>query len=350
MKLKILLLGGVFIALNSLSINAQNFSSIDNKSGKIFFYKVIDEKNHQVAIVKNDKPKATNYAGVLTIPESVKFLGKDYIVKEIAENAFSNCDSINKIYLPASIDSIAKNAFFNCTNLSGVTFSAKQVRVDEKAFSECVSIENVTIGGDWNKIDMKIFADSKKLAELYIPAKVKIINNLKDLKKLSKIDIDSNNPYYSSINGLLLNKANTELLICPVGKKGELKIPEGVKVIRKGSLVNAKELTQIDFPSTLETLYFRELYRLINLKRITFRSEKVINTALDINNNPVFVLEIDVDKDFKILVPSKAKKLYSKICSEEGYYKEIGNDKSESVLIKDRKLAKSKMISGVKKF
>ena len=347
MKLKSILLCGAFILISTSNINAQSFSTISAGANEKLFYEVIDSNNKKVALTSNTKDKNAKYKGTITIPESVNFLGEIYKVTAIKEKAFSNCDSLQKVYLPASLDTIAKDAFINCVNLSNIFFSSKQVNIDKNAFRGCDSIKDISIGNDWFNIDFSPFADSKVLNTIYIPAKVKKINNIKSLKSLIFINVDGNNPYYSSKNGILLNKDATELLFCPSGKNGNLKIPEGIKRIKKGALVITKGLTQIDFPCSLNSLYFRELYRLINLKRVIFRSEQGLKTAVK-DNKQLFVLEIDVDKDFQIIVPSVAKKIYSNICSEEGYYKEITSEKSEPVLVLERKMAKAKMVKGVK--
>ena len=52
---------------------------------------------------------------------------------------------------------------------------------------------------------------------------------------LERIDVSPDNLYYSSCNGMLLNKDQTELIRCPKGKNNEIKLPNTVLNLRDRS-------------------------------------------------------------------------------------------------------------------
>lgn len=52
---------------------------------------------------------------------------------------------------------------------------------------------------------------------------------------LERIDVSPDNLYYSSCDGMLLDKYQTELIRCPKGKKDEIKIPNTVLTLRDRS-------------------------------------------------------------------------------------------------------------------
>lgn len=94
-----------------------------------------------------------------------------------------------------------------------------------------------------------------------IPSTVKSIdaNNYVSLfltcKKLENIIVDSNNPVYSSDNGVLYNKDKTTLMSCPRGKKGNYSIPEGVTSISMFAFYKCTNLTNIVIPNSVEIIH-----------------------------------------------------------------------------------------------
>ena len=94
--------------------------------------------------------------------------------------------------------------------------------------------------------------------------------------KLQEIIVDENNPVYTSVDGVLYNKAVTELFCCPIlkdsvtlpssltiikedafsGNKSISKIclPEGLRQIEDGAFKGCGSLSEISFPSSLEMI------------------------------------------------------------------------------------------------
>jgi hypothetical protein len=68
------------------------------------------------------------------------------------------------------------------------------------------------------------------------------------------ITVDANNPNYSSIDGVLFNKAQTQLLQCPVSKTGSYTIPSQVTTIGSGAFDGCTELTSISIPTSVTTI------------------------------------------------------------------------------------------------
>jgi len=61
----------------------------------------------------------------------------------IAEEAFSGCDEITKVVIPADVTTVGANAFQGCSNLNEVTFQGKNTTVDNTAFDGCDSLNKV---------------------------------------------------------------------------------------------------------------------------------------------------------------------------------------------------------------
>ena len=74
-------------------------------------------------------------------------------------------------------------------------------------------------------------------------------------KKLSTISVDSENPSYTSIEGILYDKTISTLICYPEGKNDtELIIPSTVEVICDSTFQNCTKLSNIVFPESLKTI------------------------------------------------------------------------------------------------
>ncbi len=73
------------------------------------------------------------------------------------------------------------------------------------------------------------------------------------LSHIKEFKIDSNNPYYSVIDGVLFNKTGDTLLLYPKGKGTSYRVPEGTITIESTAFTQ-NELKYIKLPSTLKSI------------------------------------------------------------------------------------------------
>lgn len=78
-------------------------------------------------------------------------------VKEIAENAFANCQDLTGITVGNNVEIIGKKAFYKCSNLIGVTLGESVNKIAESTFEECRKLESVTIPETVNTIEKNAF-------------------------------------------------------------------------------------------------------------------------------------------------------------------------------------------------
>lgn len=161
-----------------------------------------------------------------------------YSANEIPRFAFKSIEanqgktSLKSIVLPPSITSIDDYAFMGCKNLTieGIPFGVASI--GDNAFSEC----NCTTA-------------------LTIPSSVTFIGKWGPFNCFNgSLNVDKNNPNYSSIDGILFNKSQTELLQCPVSKKGDYTIPSTVTTIGLYAFDHCTELTAITIPSSVVSI------------------------------------------------------------------------------------------------
>ena len=102
------------------------------------------------------------------------------------------------------------------------------------------------------------FTDKDAVKEIYISGNIKINKEnhvFKNLVNLNSINVNKDNVSYSSYDGVLFNKAKTELMIYPKAKFGDYIIPEGVISIKDEAFLNCHNLRSIKIPDSVRNLY-----------------------------------------------------------------------------------------------
>lgn len=196
-------------------------------------------------------------------------------VASIGIGAFYGCNAVKSINFPSTLSNMGLFAFGVCTALEEINVSSNNewycseegivynkdktviVRypagknakkfdipdsvqiINNEAFSESVNLETVSIPESVKKIDYHAFYGSQALETVEIPASVEIIgNNVFDAcYSLEAINVSADNAIYSSADGVLFNKARTELIYYPAAKETTYTIPDGVKTIKENAFL-----------------------------------------------------------------------------------------------------------------
>ena len=151
------------------------------------------------------------------------------------------------VVLPAGVTSIGEEAFSDCESLTSVTIPEGVTRIGLNAFKRCVSLTNVTIPASVTRIGQWAFYGCTSLTE---------------------IAVDPANEMYCSVDGVLYNKEQTELICCPGGKTGTFSIPAGVTIIGDDAFSSCCSLTSVAIPdgvTTIGWLAFSKCERLISV-------------------------------------------------------------------------------------
>ena len=182
-------------------------------------YNILDDGTAQITGYKGSKSS-------VSIPSECN--GKK--VSRIGIYALASCNSFTNVVIPDTVTSIGENAFTNCKNLNSVTIPNSVTSIEVYAFDGCTSLTNITIPSSVDKIGSYIFDGCKKL---------------------TSINVDKNNKNYSSIDGVLYNKNQTSLIICPIGKNA-ISIPNSVTSLNRYAFWNCENLTEINLPSSVK--------------------------------------------------------------------------------------------------
>lgn len=321
MKTKFLstILFAIFLG-NSFSASAHDFE-VPTNSGNVYYVNVLDTLLHTAEITyagEYSRPDSIKAKGVVSIPEKVSYLGKDYRIVKIGVKAFCAGDKIETVILPSSVRQISEFAFEGCTSLKSIVFLGSQVKIEDGAFWNCTSIEDISFGSDWTEVDFNHFKWSTALKDVEIPAKIHKILHLRAIRSLENININAKNNAFSSVDGVLYSGDKSVLYTCPVAHKADVLVPEGTKSILRGAFLECGLVESVSLPSSIEELSFMDFAALVSLKSLTLNMLKPIMTA-NLNGEKVFALKLAPSA--KLYVPKTSVKTYMELtCSCAGKY------------------------------
>lgn len=153
-----------------------------------------------------------------------------------------------KITIPSTITSIEPSAFSYCTKITSIILPSNLKTINEYAFSDCSSLTSITIPKSVTTIKQSAFV-SCGLTSITIPATtINMENNIFPwCLSLTQINISSENPKFTSINGVVYSKDKKKILMYPVGRFGTFTIPSSVTSIGDEAFFSCR-LSKINVP------------------------------------------------------------------------------------------------------
>ena len=186
--------------------------------------------------------------GEIDIPKNVVSIGN---------YAFCDCDSLKSVTIPNGVTSIGESAFITCDGLTSVKLPESLTQIGDMAFFWCCSLTNVVIPSNVTKIGYYAFRDCDGMTNVTIPASVSYIGPeaFYDCNNLTAIDVVAGNANYSSENGVLFNKAKTELIQYPSQKAGtSYTIPASVTKIDDKAFYACSALQNVTIPKGVTSI------------------------------------------------------------------------------------------------
>ena len=196
----------LLLLLNSMLVSAHDFE-VDG-----IYYNILSDADKTVEVTYEGSSYtqfSNEYAGNVTIPNTVDYNGSIYNVISVCECAFYGCIELIEIHIPSSITSIGEKAFYGCENLKTIyNYSSLKFQKGNSAHGNIAEYANV------------IFTGNEKIQGDYVFRTV----------------------------------SNTNYLVAYIGNETELVLPErydGWKqyIINEYAFFKCKNLTSVTIPS-----------------------------------------------------------------------------------------------------
>ena len=169
---------------------------------------------------------------------------------------YNNRGQIKSVTIEQGVTSIGKGAFLYCSSLTSVSIPSSVTSIGNYAFQNCSSLISVTIPSGVTSIGDYAFENCSSLISVTIPNSVTSIGHLafRGCSSLTDINVDPNNKYWCSVDGVLFSKDMKTLVAYPRGRAGAYKCPDGVTFIGDDAFVGCSSLTSVTIPNSVTSI------------------------------------------------------------------------------------------------
>jgi len=202
----------------------------------------------------------------------------------IGASAFSGCNGLTTLVLPAGVTTLGEEVFYNCTSLESLTLSASLEGFDGDMITGCDALAAINVGADgkgtsYSSLDgvlynsdatkLVFYPGAKEATEFTVPATVKYI---------------APRAFYD--NAILVKVVLSEGLV-EIGQQAfsyctaleEINIPSTVNLIDRAAFANSRNLATLTF-STEGTeplvIKYEAFYRTLGLTTVAFPARLAI--------------------------------------------------------------------------
>lgn len=238
--------------------------------------------------------------------------GSNSQLNTIGENAFADCVNLKNISLPSGITEIPYGAFENCKELESVTIPSGVAKIGAQAFCGAEKLSFTSLPASVTEIGELAFFGCKGSSSIALPSGVTTIGDgaFAGIENVTAFSISGANANYSTENGVLYNKAKTELLQYPKAKTATMftvnsddeVVLSNVNTIKPYAFYGCENLTEvnINYVSKVETMAFANcsslatIYALgvTNAELDAFSNTQWMENQLNNNNGKVVLGEL----------------------------------------------------------
>lgn len=198
----------------------------------------------------------SNFTSINVAKNNPKYRSVDGVLYEIDDDGELKLllcpqGKSGKITLPDNVTSRNPWCFEDCTKLTDINVAKGNIKFCSLDGMLC---EKMSDGG------IKLLeCPGGREGEITIPAAVTEVNNnaFYHCQNLTSIAVAKNNQNYFSIDGILCEKADNgvvSLVKCPIGRSGEVVIPDSVTVINSYAFSWCEKLNAISIPDSVNQI------------------------------------------------------------------------------------------------
>lgn len=254
-------------------------------------------------------------AGVFYGCSTLKHIVLSNSMKSLPNQLFWGCKSLDSIIIPEGVISIGFETFLNCSNLQEISLPKSLSTVAEGAFYGCRSLKNIEIaeGNDNLEFSEEILFNGDKTQIIYIlpsaiassqttfrvPSGVTtlsqgLIDNFTQITKvvipasvtniadvrffnwnITEIEVDENNPNYTTSGGALCNKNKTILYYYYQNARNvtNIVLEEQIEQITAWAFYNCINLQSIEIGKEVSNINYHAFYHANKLTTVNINEE-----------------------------------------------------------------------------
>ena len=241
-------------------VRSFDFSS-KNGDSKIY-YRITSKENRQAEVTYKNTEYGS-YKGDITVPDSVRWMGKTYVVSSVGDSAFFGSEKLQKVSLPSTLKSIGDRAF----SLSGVRSVDMNDGVEylgNGVFAFCNSLHAITVPQSVKTIGEYVFASSSLQSLTVNCHSIESEFVFNGIKTLKEVTIGKNVKYipeniFAGCDSITTLYFNAEDFTGYSPFKGlqsleKAVIGNGVKTVCDNFIADCKNVTEVMIPNSVVTL------------------------------------------------------------------------------------------------
>lgn len=220
---------------------------------------------------------------IIVAPDSPYFSSADGILfnkdkTEMVRYPIGKADTSYTI--PTTVEVIGAHCFQRCNKLESIIIPNSVHTIKNRAFAECI-FESIIIPDSVRTIEDQAFLSCVNLTSLNIPKSVETIGgSLTDGSAVTGIDVDPDNKFLCSVDGVIFSKDRKTLIQYPAGKEDEeYTIPDGVEILGYESMSRNDNLKKVNIPESVYLMDTRVFYMDRNILSMTVPSKVTVLTA-----------------------------------------------------------------------
>lgn len=179
------------------------------------------------------------YSGEFAIPEQLSFKDIDFKINKISASAFRNCEDLISVMIPSTVECIENEEIYS--------YFIKEIEGDRNPFRDCVSLKEINVDSDneyYKSIEGVLYTKDGKVLLSYpadkkeniyiLPKEVEeiYVEAFSSNDNLEAIYVEEGNTRYKSVDGVLVDTLENKLLAYPSGNKSDTyEIPEEIESI-----------------------------------------------------------------------------------------------------------------------